>query len=247
MKTGEFGVPGRPRCVPVLILPLLAALGLLGCTTGESTRETYARSQTTSAVALMNPAPGDTSYIMIGDSVIVSVWGYPEFTTHAAVKATGTITVPLVGEQLAAGLRKDELIARLRQKLAEYIKGEIRIGLDIERSPPRITVLGTVARPGSFPATTDVTLLEVLANVGGWNEEADLRYVRINRQSSTLSDPGALVVNLAWYMDRGNTRSVPMVRPGDVVIVPRKENFVRDVSDFLRDAFILFGVFRLAQ
>ncbi len=191
--------------------------------------------------------PADTNYVMIGDSISLSVWGYPEFSTRTDVKSSGTVTIPLVGEQPAAGLRKDELIRQLRIKLAEYIKGEIRISLDIERPSPRITVLGMVARPGSFPASSDVPLLEVLADVGGWTEQSDLRFVQINRQTVSGSDPAALQVDLEWYLDHGNTRAIPMVRPGDVVYLPRKENFVRDVSDFLRDAFILLGVFRFVQ
>ena len=238
----------RSSAATSLLLLVLTAAGLLlsSCGSSEATRGGYGRTQGTSPISSM-AMPVDTSYIMIGDSVSLSVWGYPDFSTRTNVKSTGTISIPLIGEQAAAGLKKDQLTQELRAKLAEYIKGEVRISLDVERPSPRIIVLGMVARPGSFLATSDAPLLEVLAEVGGWTEQSDLRYIQINRQWVTGTDPSALLVDLEWYLDHGYTHGIPVVRPGDVVIVPRKENIVRDVSDFLRDAFILLGVFRLVQ
>jgi hypothetical protein len=52
-------------------------------------------------------------------------------------------------------------------------------------------------------------------------------------------------INLDEIIQSGNVQTLPMVRPGDVVVVPRKENVVREVSEFLRDAFLLFGFFNI--
>jgi protein involved in polysaccharide export with SLBB domain len=115
----------------------------------------------------------------------------------------------------------------------------------VERPAPRVTVLGSVFRPGSFATKSDLSLLEVLAQVGGWTLEADLRYVRINRQATGTTEASSLEINLALIMSRGNTRMIPMIRPGDVLIVPQRENVVRELSEFLRDALLLLGTFRI--
>jgi len=189
----------------------------------------------------------DTSIISVGDSISFSVWGYPEFNTRAVVKLTGTITVPLIGEQLAAGLKVDELSQNLKVRLAEYVKGEVKVTLEIERPSPRIIVLGMVARPGSFVAKADMPLLEVMANMGGWTEMADLRFIRINRQSLSQSQGAYLEINLQLLLDRGSTKTIPMIRPGDVIVVPRKDNLIADLASFLTEGLLLLGVFQLSK
>jgi polysaccharide biosynthesis/export protein len=236
----------KPRLVYGLLL--LVALMLVSCSSGE-----YTSSDSGVAIRPVGPAnltylsaaEPDTSIVMNGDSINFSVWGYPEFNTHTLVKLSGTITVPLIGEQPAAGLKAEELVDNLKRALAEYVKGEVKITLLVERPAPRVTVLGSVFRPGSFATKSDLSLLEVLAQVGGWTTEADLRYVRINRQATANSDASSLEINLALIMSRGNTRMIPMIRPGDVLIVPQRENVVREVSEFLRDALLLLSTFRI--
>jgi polysaccharide biosynthesis/export protein len=230
---------------------LIAGAFLLGaCTTVDTSRDTGITVKSSGIAPSTTFTSGieqDTTIISVGDSISFSVWGYPEFNTRAIVKLNGTITVPLIGEQLAAGLKVDELAQNLKVRLAEYVKGEVKVTLEIERPSPRITVLGMVARPGSFSAKADLPLLEVLADMGGWTELADLRYIRINRQALSQGQGGSLEINLQLLLDRGSTRSIPMIRPGDVIIVPRQENLVRELSEFLRDGLLLLGVFQLTK
>jgi polysaccharide export outer membrane protein len=182
--------------------------------------------------------------IAVGDSVAFSVWGYPEFTTRTFVRSQGFIIVPVVGELTVVGYTKDEFIRLLRQKLGEYVQGDLKLTIEISTPAPRITVLGTVSHQGSFPTSVEMPLLEVLSVAGGWTELSDLRYIKISRQATTPLDRSFTEVDLTQYLDSGNIRGIPLVRPGDVVFVPKKENFVREVSDLLRDAFLLFGFFR---
>jgi polysaccharide export outer membrane protein len=178
---------------------------------------------------------------------MLSVWGYPEFASRSVVKPTGTITIPLVGELLAAGFKRNELIPLVRQRLSEYIKGDIKISLDVIRPPARIMVLGSVNRPGSFASNIDLPLLEVLATVGGWTTDADLRFVRINRAAQPSGDGTTFEVDVDDALERGDVRSLPMIHSGDAVIVPRSSNFVREFGDFFRDAILVLGLIGLTR
>jgi polysaccharide biosynthesis/export protein len=226
--------------VTILIVVLLA----LGCS-ADATKESTSYRVPSREAPVPVPTQPESKSILVGDSVAFSVWGYPEFATRAVVKETGTISVPLAGEVLAAGYSRDEFAAYLKQRLAEFIKGEIKLLLEVTHPVPRITVLGAVSRQGSYPTKADIPLLEVLSNAGGWTEKSDLRYVRISRQSTQSTEGGTIEVNLESYLDSGNMRSLPVVHPGDVVFIPEKENVVREVSEFLRDAFILLGFFNV--
>jgi len=109
---------------------------------------------------------------------------------------------------------------------------------------PRITVLGTVSRQGSFPSNNEISLLEALSMAGGWSENSDLRYVKISRQTSIM-DSSVIEVDLTHYFETGSVVNIPRVKPGDVIFVPKQENFIRELGGLLSDAFLLFGFFRL--
>lgn len=215
------------------------------CSSREITREVGPEGTKSLVQVSTMATQQETGRIIAGDSVIFSVWGYPEFTTRAIVRLSGTIAIPLIGEVAAAGYTREEFTRYLQQRLAEYIKGEIKLSIEILSPIPQITILGTVTRQGSFPANKDISLLEVLSNAGGWTDESDLRYVKISRQSSGGNNAETVEVDLEQHLDAGNLRSLPIVHPGDLVYVPRKENAIREMAEYLRDVFLLFGFFRL--
>ena len=247
-NSGTHTMRSPHRFAPIAGLLVVGAIVLSSCGTYNATNEqppvvvaTGPQNYTSSNIL------SDTSLVAIGDSVSLSVWGYPEFSTRTIVKATGTISAPLLGEVTAAGLTKSEFTKVLHAKLADYIAGEIKLGLDITEAVSHITVLGAVGRQGSFPAITDIPLLDVISNAGGWTPDSDLRYVKITRQSSREGDRRFVEIDLQSFLESANARALPPVHPGDVVIIPAKQNFVRDIGEFFRDGLLIFGVFGLLR
>jgi protein involved in polysaccharide export with SLBB domain len=102
-----------------------------------------------------------------------------------------------------------------------------------------------VPNQGNFQVNNELSLLDVLSKAGGWTEFADLRYIKITRQSTSGSKAYILVADLTAYMETGDPRGLPVVRPGDLVFVPKKENYVREFGSFLQEVFLLFGFFRI--
>jgi polysaccharide export outer membrane protein len=178
-----------------------------------------------------------------GDEIEISVWGYPEFNTSTTVKKGGQILIPLIGEMKAEGQTKHQFTEELRQRLAQYIQGEPRINISVS-SPTlqRVAVLGAVVRQDNYPVNGEVSLVEILSTAGGATAESDLHRVRIIRFGKS-EEP--IIVDVAEYIENGATEAIPYVRPGDTVFIPKKENVVREFSDFLRDVVLLFGFFRV--
>ncbi|WP_293943110.1 MULTISPECIES: polysaccharide biosynthesis/export family protein [unclassified Sphingobacterium] len=80
------------------------------------------------------------------------------------VNDEGDITLPMLGKVHVAGLTRVQAIEKLRIELAQYIKDP---GVNINFNNFRISVLGEVARPGSFTLPTErVTVLEALGMAG---------------------------------------------------------------------------------
>jgi polysaccharide export outer membrane protein len=197
-------------------------------------------------VLAMNMALSQGSEYIIakGDQLLVTVWGYNEFTTTSTVKETGLFTMPLLGDLKAAGLTKEEFISSLQKRLAEYIQGEIRITVSVLSSlGQRVTILGAVFRPDNYPVSTDVSLLEVLSMAGGYLPDARLSKIKIfHKDKSTPTS-----VDLDYYIDRSDIESIPKVRSGDIIFVPKQQNVVKEFGEFFRDVAFLFTLFRLTD
>lgn len=76
----------------------------------------------------------------------------------------GNITLPMLGKVHVAGMTRIQAIEKLRSELSIYIKDP---GVNMNFNNFRISVLGEVARPGSFIMPTErVTILEALGMAG---------------------------------------------------------------------------------
>lgn len=198
------------------------------------------------AGATANAQSQGTEYIIAkGDQLLVTVWGYSEFTTTSTVKDNGLFTMPLLGDMKAGGLTKEEFISSLQKRLAEYIQGEIRITVTVLSSlGQRVTVLGAVLRPDNYPVSTDISLLELLSMAGGYLPDARLSKIKIfHKEKGTPPTP----VDLDYYLDRSDIENIPKVKSGDIVFVPKQENVVAEFGEFFRDVAFLFTLFRLTD
>ncbi len=90
------------------------------------------------------------------------------------VDQEGMIDFPVIGKLKIEGLSPDELRVLLRNRLSEYLKDPI---INIRLRNFTITVLGQVARPGTYPVNGEqITILEALGLAG----DLTLRGVREN-------------------------------------------------------------------
>ena len=111
--------------------------------------------------------PDNKDIIRSGDQLQITVWGYPEFNTTTTVKDFGTVTIPLVGDVVAAGLSTDEFTADLSNRLTEYVKGTPKITVSHIDMNKRISVMGAVNKQDNYAALTDISLVAVIAQAGG--------------------------------------------------------------------------------
>lgn len=179
-----------------------------------------------------------------GDEIEILVWEQPSFNTLTTVSRLGTIAIPLVGEINVAGLTQEELKRDLEGKLAEFIRDEINLTISIRNTDTLIvSVFGMVARPDNYPIVDQTSIFRILSTAGGPTEEANLKKVKLYHQDSPEY---YVTLDLFDYLESGQMNSSEiLVRPGDIVYVPKKENAVREMSEFLRDVIILFGIFRV--
>lgn len=92
-----------------------------------------------------------------------------------------------------------------------------------------VQIWGQILRPGmySVPKTTDV--IGLISFAGGPTEHSNLSKVKLIRSNP---HPEVFNIDLQKYIKKGETKFIPVLKPGDTVIVP--ENEVRKFSKLVQ-------------
>ncbi len=231
----------RPQALLLtLSATIVIGLTLTGCGSSRNISEENITSEAAMSIDGQSAySPNEISY---GDEIEILVWQNEDFNTRTTVTSNGTIAMPLIGEVVVAGKTKEELDRELTERLSKYIAGEIRLTITlVSKRDNIISVFGAVSRAQNFPVVSEISLFELLTMAGGPTTDADLRYVKVYRRDSS---PRYSTIDLNEYLEQGLLNHEIKIGPGDIVYIPREENFVREFSGFLRDAVLVFGLFR---
>jgi polysaccharide export outer membrane protein len=158
--------------------------------------------------------PGTRAY-RIGplDILDISVYQVPDLSKTVQVGDNGNVSLPLVGEVLAAGKTTDELQRDLVSQLgAKFLQNPQVTVLVKEFNSSRVTVSGAITKPGVYPYKGE-TLLQCVAMAGGFTAEAN-SVVLVLRQSN--GQRSAAKFNVA-AIQNGSVEDPPM-EAGDVIV-----------------------------
>ncbi|HYD72921.1 MAG TPA: polysaccharide biosynthesis/export family protein [Candidatus Binatia bacterium] len=106
-----------------------------------------------------------------GDQLRISVFNEAELTGQFVVGSQGTISYPLVGDVRAGGLTIPEFTDALRQALLQYIR-QPNVSVEVANYRP-FFILGEVQRPGTYPYSASLTVLNAVATAGGFTYRAN--------------------------------------------------------------------------
>ncbi len=166
--------------------------------------------------------PADYNYIIgPGDNLNIFVWRNPELSQSVPVRPDGKISVPLVEDLKASGRTATQLAREIEVVLSQFVK-EPLVTVIVQGFSgvydEQIRVVGEATQPRALPYRTNMTILDVMIEVGGLTEFADGNEARLVRQTGS----GRLQarVRLEDLLRDGDiTANVP-VAPGDIVIIP---------------------------
>lgn len=153
-----------------------------------------------SAVGACASAPGDVpaspqgderpveDYLLgPGDKVRVTVFGEEALTGEFQVSSAGAISMPLVGDLQASGLTVAEFQRRVEGALRAGYLLDPRVSAEVLTYRP-FFILGEVARPGTYPYTAGLTVLNAVATAGGFTYRANEGRVFIKRAGSNAEE-----------------------------------------------------------
>ncbi|HMO06050.1 MAG TPA: polysaccharide biosynthesis/export family protein [Paracoccaceae bacterium] len=190
------------------------------------------------AAALALPAPAvlaqDGGYrVRAGDVVRVEVLEDASVNRDVLVLPDGRITVPLAGPVRVAGRTLEQIQTDLAARLAPSFAAAPTVFVSLsqlgERQPasPRVInvyVMGEAANPGRFEVRPGTTLLQLMAQAGGFSRFAATKRVQLRR----VDRSGVEQVYTFDYdaMTRGSAGGgATQLSPGDVIVIPQRRLF----------------------
>jgi len=163
------------------------------------------------------------SYKMaVGDQLQINVWKNTELSLDEPIRPDGKISVPLVGDIMAAGLTPEELAKNIEKELAKYIKTPnvtvILTQLQGHEFLSRIRVTGSVTQSMSMPYHQGMTVLDAVLEAGSIDVYADANNTKLHRRTSKGSV--AYDIRLKDIMKEGDMKTNIILKPGDIISVP---------------------------
>src|SRR6476646_3957410 len=176
------------------------------------------------AAAQQSSVPGPAYRINPGDDVEVMVWGDERLQRTVRVLPDGSLSFPLVGQVMAAGMLPSDLQRIITQGLRPQYRDVVPQVTVSVKNPNgyQFSVIGKVKAPGTFTPGRYVNALEALGIAGGPTEFAQTSRIRIIRKvgQQLRGIPVQIGNALKGDVDRLNSGEIPAIQSGDTLVVP---------------------------
>ncbi|MFZ0463692.1 MAG: polysaccharide biosynthesis/export family protein [Candidatus Acidiferrales bacterium] len=221
MKVGVMGKGKWMLIVPALVIGMLSAAGQDKKTTSAAADPPSKAVQPAQPTTTVEKPVIDVKTYVIGenDLLTIDVWKEKEISQQIPVRPDGKISLPLIGEIQASGLTPLQLQDDITRKLKAYIENpEVTVIVDDPRSH-QFNIVGQIARPGTYPLSESMTVLDAIAESGGFKDFAKETKIYVLRPM-----PGGIRVRIPFdykAVIRGRDLQENVVlKPGDTVVVP---------------------------
>ena len=212
----------------------LVLVALSGSAFGQAAASSPAGDSAPAAAAVQSPAAApsaqpaeasgskahDDHFIIGNDDVLaIYVWKEQEVSRVLPVRSDGRISLPLVGEVQAAGRTPLQLEKEIADKLKEFITDPEVTVMVQQINSQKFNILGQVARPGSFPLTLTTTVLDAIAQAGGFRDFAKQKGIYILRQDPNGGE-SRIPFNYKDVIKGKNPAQNIKLEPNDTIVVP---------------------------
>ncbi|HEX3371144.1 MAG TPA: polysaccharide biosynthesis/export family protein [Candidatus Acidoferrales bacterium] len=165
------------------------------------------------------PATTDPAYV-IGpqDMLDINVWKEPDMTRLVPVRPDGKISLPLINDVQAAGSTPQQLSADITTKLKKFLTDPQVTVIVTAINSQRVFVIGEVLHAGAFQLVPGTTVLQALANAGGFTTFANVKKIHVMRVVN--GKHVELPFNYREVLNGDSQDQNIKLEPGDTVVVP---------------------------
>lgn len=195
---------------------LFGALAVLaGCSAGPTLP---------SASGAAGPNTGASGEYVIGpgDNLNIFVWRNPELSLTVPVRPDGRVSIPLVEDVPAVGKTPTDLARDFEARLKPFVKDPIVTVIATGFVGPftqQVRVIGEAAQPRAIPYRANMTVLDVMIEVGGLTKFAAGNRAVIVRAADGKEETHT--VHLGSLIRDGDVDDNVYMQPGDILIIPQ--------------------------
>lgn len=196
----------RPLILCLLALVLVACEAIDGPMQPSGTYSTPAAVATPSQTDAL--ASTDDYRLGSGDRLRVIVYDEEGLSGEFLVDGSGNVSMPLIGQVIAQGRTTQQFEMAVEEKLRGRYLRDPQVSAEVMDFRP-FYILGEVNRPGTYPYTSGLTVLNAVATAEGFTYRANQRVVYIRRAGQEREQQYQLT-------------STTMVNPGDTIRIAER-------------------------
>lgn len=160
----------------------------------------------------------------IDDVVDINVWRNPDLSVSVPVRPDGKISMPLIGDVIAAGLTPEQVSASIKSRLQNYVRDPnvtvIIKELKSHEYLTRVRVTGAVNNPLSLNFRQGITVLDAVLTAGGLNDYAAADSTKLYRVINGKTH--IIYIRLDDILNKGKLETNIELRPRDIIAVPER-------------------------
>jgi len=158
-------------------------------------------------------------YLIGPDDVLqVVFWKDKDMTTDVRVRPDGRIALPLINEVVAAGLTPEQLQKKIAEESQKFVEDASITIVVREINSLKVFITGEIGKPGVYPLTSSMTVLQLLSLAGGLKEYANAKNITIMRNQGGKQT--SLKFNYREVASGKKLQQNIELKPGDTVVVP---------------------------
>jgi polysaccharide export outer membrane protein len=165
------------------------------------------------------PAKSDSYVIGAEDILSINVWKEQELSKQVPVRPDGMISLPLLGDVKATGLTPLQLQDQLTTDLKKYISDPQVTVIVVQVNSLSFNVVGEVLKPGYYPLTRRMTVLDAIAMAGGFRDFAKVKKIYVLRTAADGKQV-RLPFNYKNVVKGQNANQNIQLEPRDTLVVP---------------------------
>ena len=165
--------------------------------------------------AIVPPA----GYVIGPDDVLSIVfWREKDLSAEVVVRPDGKISLPLLDEIEVVGLTPAELREKVMAEANKLVEDANATVVVKQINSRRVFITGSVNKPGVYPLTGPMTVVQLIALAGGLLEFADGDKIKVMRTEKATQV--AFPFNYKRFSEGKDLDKNIQLKPGDTVIVP---------------------------
>lgn len=162
-----------------------------------------------------------------GDVISVQLPGEPTVSKDYQIDRQGRVILPEAGAIVVAGQSLEASGETIRKALARSFRDLSRLSVLLKDRRLLLNVHGYVRNPGPVELPGEATIQMAIMAAGGLVPGAQLDRIRVTRANGARLD-----FDYKQYLDTGDAKLLPQLKPLDVVFVPASPLIGKVQSDF---------------